>query len=218
MSDSRAAWSSDPAHPGRGDGVEVLLIGGTSHLGKSTLGQRLADELGWNHLTTDRLARHPGRPWREDGTGVPAEVTSHFLSGSPAELVESVRRHYESNVWPIVDAIVRSHLDNPFDPCLVLEGSAILPRLAHAARRPGVACVWLTAREPVLVERIRESSRWDSRSAAERRSIDAFVARALAFDRFVTESAARLGERCVDVSTGDVFDELLALVRARGRA
>ncbi len=39
-----------------------ILIGGTSHAGKSTLAQSLAAKLGWNYLSTDKLARHPGKP------------------------------------------------------------------------------------------------------------------------------------------------------------
>ena len=42
--------------------IKLILIGGTSHTGKSTLARQLAEELGWNYLSTDQLARHPGRP------------------------------------------------------------------------------------------------------------------------------------------------------------
>ena len=43
--------------------VAVVLIGGTSHVGKSTVARALATSLGFRHVSTDRLARHPGRPW-----------------------------------------------------------------------------------------------------------------------------------------------------------
>ncbi|MGD1875429.1 MAG: hypothetical protein ACFB02_20525 [Mastigocoleus sp.] len=35
----------------------IILIGGTSHAGKSTLGQALAITLGWDYCSTDKLAR-----------------------------------------------------------------------------------------------------------------------------------------------------------------
>ena len=44
--------------------VNVVLIGGSSHAGKSTVSESLAATLGWEHLSTDRQAAHPGRPWR----------------------------------------------------------------------------------------------------------------------------------------------------------
>lgn len=43
--------------------TRVILIGGSSHAGKSTLAQALAAELGWSYGSTDKRARHPGRPW-----------------------------------------------------------------------------------------------------------------------------------------------------------
>ncbi len=54
--------------------IKVLLIGGTSHVGKSTLAARLASSLGWSTRSTDQLARHPGRPWRDDASPLPADV------------------------------------------------------------------------------------------------------------------------------------------------
>jgi hypothetical protein len=44
-------------------GARVVLIGGTSNVGKSTLAQAVAERLGFEYLSTDGLARHPGRPW-----------------------------------------------------------------------------------------------------------------------------------------------------------
>ena len=43
--------------------TRVILIGGSSHTGKSTAAREIAGRLGWSHLSTDSLARHPGRPW-----------------------------------------------------------------------------------------------------------------------------------------------------------
>ncbi|MEL7245323.1 MAG: 2-phosphoglycerate kinase, partial [Cyanobacteria bacterium J06573_2] len=45
------------------DKTRIILIGGSSHVGKSTLAQSLANKLNWNYISTDKLARHPGRPW-----------------------------------------------------------------------------------------------------------------------------------------------------------
>ena len=35
---------------------KVILIGGSSHVGKSTLAASLATNLSWSHISTDRLA------------------------------------------------------------------------------------------------------------------------------------------------------------------
>ncbi len=51
--------------------LRVILIGGSSNVGKSILAQSLALKLGWSHISTDSLARHPGRPWKAEPKTVP---------------------------------------------------------------------------------------------------------------------------------------------------
>ena len=58
--------------------VAVLVIGGTSHTGKSTLGHSLASDLGWRHLSNDAIARHPGRPFRGDSKVPGTLPESHY--------------------------------------------------------------------------------------------------------------------------------------------
>ena len=105
--------------------LRVILIGGSSHAGKSTVSESLAAKLGWSHLSTDRLAAHPGRPWRRTpGEKVMDIVADHYLNLSVDELMEDVLRHYWANVWPKVVKIVASHVHDPSATGLVLEGSA----------------------------------------------------------------------------------------------
>jgi 2-phosphoglycerate kinase len=194
--------------------IKVLLVGGTSHVGKSTVAGRLAADPGWRHHSTDQFARHPGRPWRDDQTQLPADVVAYYSSGPVAGSLDSVLQHYRRNVWPIADAVVRSHLNNPFDPCLVLEGSAILPDMVCASQFERAGCIWLTATNDVIRERILESSRFGGRSQSEGELIEAFTQRALAFNEIIVESARRLGQDCLDVSSSDVLPDLLRLARA----
>ncbi|MEQ8857424.1 MAG: AAA family ATPase [Pseudomonadales bacterium] len=189
--------------------AKLVLIGGTSHAGKSTLGRRLAEELDWNHLSTDQLARHPGRPWNAGGNQIPDDVVDHYTRLSVAELVDSVLSHYRSNVWPIIDAIIRSRLNNPFDPGLVFEGSAILPESVRAAGYPRVAATWLTAPNRVITERIKRSSDYETRTTAEQRLVDAFIQRSIAIDEILRADTD--GESMLDATSGDVA-ELLGLL------
>ena len=162
--------------------TRILLIGGTSHTGKSTLGQRVADELGWRYLSTDQLSRHPGRPWSLDDHPIPADVIEHYSTLSPSELLDAVTSHYTANVWPIVSAIVRCTLNNPYDRPLVFEGSGILPELLDDADFALTRAYWLTAPSSLIEARVHETSKYADRSADEMRLIDAFVARASAFN------------------------------------
>jgi len=193
-------------------GTKVMLIGGTSHVGKSTFARRLAESLEWNNLSTDQLARHPGRPWRNDQSDLPEDVVAHYSGLSATELLGSVSAHYQQNVWPIVDALVRSHLNNPFEPCLVFEGSAILPERVVGSQFERVSCVWLTASDDLITTRILGSSEFDQRAEREKWLITAFLERTLAFNNMIMESLDRLGQASLDVERPDLFDELLSYV------
>ena len=84
---------------------KVILVGGTSHTGKSTLASALADRQSRDLLSTDRMARHPGRPW---GQQLPGHVAAYYEARDGATLANEVLRHYRENVWPIASAIVRA--------------------------------------------------------------------------------------------------------------
>ena len=60
--------------------MKVILIGGSSHVGKSTVSQSLATRLGFSHVSTDNLARHPGRPWKRAPEKVSGYIAEHYLS------------------------------------------------------------------------------------------------------------------------------------------
>jgi 2-phosphoglycerate kinase len=199
--------------------TRVLLIGGSSHTGKSTVAARLASELGWRHLSTDQLARHPGRPWKDDPATLPADVVEHFSSHTPEQLLEIVLAHYRENVWPIAEAVVRSHLNNSFDPSLVLEGSAILPELVHGAQLPpSCAAAWFTASPEVIQRRILDGSRFEARRPHEGRLIETFLERSVLFNTFIGRTAADLGCRCLESGSADSLGFLREIVTPRGEA
>jgi 2-phosphoglycerate kinase len=69
--------------------TRVILIGGSSHVGKSTLGQSLAAKLGWSYCSTDKLARHPGRPWvGANGKPIP-KLSKLILAPTPTFKLKS---------------------------------------------------------------------------------------------------------------------------------
>lgn len=181
-----------------GDPIKVLFIGGTSHVGKTTLAMDLARRLGWQHLSTDQFARHPGRPWRDDGSAVPADVIQHFTTLPVPVLLDAVVSHFRQNVWPIAEAVVRCRLANAFDLPLILEGSAILPELFHPDGFAGTRAVWLTAPEATIAGRITAASNLSERVAGEAEPITAFLERSLQFDRLIRAGADASGLPCLD--------------------
>ncbi|MGR6974703.1 hypothetical protein ACU639_34750 [Streptomyces cynarae] len=201
--------------------MRVMLIGGTSNVGKSTVARKLASRLGFAYRSTDGLARHPGRPWRTPEREVPAHVTEHYAGLTVEELTESVLGHYE-RLRPRVEELVAAHADEDgTGPGLVLEGSALLPD--HVARLlgPGTGAVWLTADVSVVRARVYAAGQYDAATPSERLVMDKFVARSERFQSIVLDAVDRLGLSRLDVGdgrpVGEVADAVLDAVGVRDR-
>lgn len=184
--------------------LKVILIGGSSHVGKSAVSESLAARLGWDHVSTDSLARHPGRPWKMAPENVPQHVAQHYLCLSVHELIEDVLHHYRVNVWPKVEAIVASHSNDTSTTGIVLEGSALWPELATTLDFDKVAAVWLTANDDIFRQRIHLGSSYSSKSPRERMMIDKFLKRTLAYNSRMVDAVSQYGFVLVDVLQSDV--------------
>ena len=168
-------------------------------MGKSTLAQALASQLGWQVRSTDKLARHPGRPWQVAPKQVPPHVADHYLSLSPEALLADVLRHYRENVWPLVESIVRHHAMDCTMDRLIMEGSALLPELVATLTLDNVAAFWLTASDACFARRIYKGSRYETKSPREKRMIDQFLARTRLYNMDMMTTVKRLGLVSVDI-------------------
>ena len=157
-----------------------ILIGGASLSGKTSLAAKLSEELGWEVVATDYLARHPGRPWRVDGSEVPWHVVDHFLSLSPAELLADVLRHYRSLTHRIRDLVTGDRKG------IIVEGSAVLPEFAFELQSEAQCC-FLIAKQGVLTNRIIHQAGAGNDAAMK------FAARAELMNGFIADEAIRLG-------------------------
>ena len=161
---------------------------------------------GWggNVLSTDSLARHPGRPWKPAPEKVPDHVAEHYLSLSVNELLEDVLHHYRVDFWPKAKEIVASHSHDTSGAGVVLEGSALWPEFVTDLSLDRVAALWLTADDSVLRRRIHEGSMYRSKSSRERKLVDKFLERTLAYNSLMTDVVSRHGFVLVDVSQSSV--------------
>ena len=187
--------------------LRVILIGGSSHAGKSILAQALAQKLGWRAASTDGLARHPGRPWKKKPERVPNHVAEHHLSLSVDELITDVLRHYRS-MWPDIESMVTSHATDLATYRLVLEGSALWPETVATLDLDSVASIWLTASDEVFRSRIYGASGFGEASARERQMIQKFLDRTLLYNARMREIVSRRGLACVDVGDASSVEEL----------
>jgi 2-phosphoglycerate kinase len=188
--------------------LHAVLIGGTSHVGKSTLAERLAERLGWVGMSTDKLGRHPGRPW----LGVPPEVTEFYERLSPETIHWFLKVHHE-NMWrqilPMIEA--ERHAGRRF----VLEGAALRPEYIAPLLSDEMAGVLLYADDGFLLTRMRASAGYDQRPAAERQVIDAFIDRSLRENAALMASAREVGLPMADAADPRAVDELADELVAR---
>jgi len=188
--------------------LRVILIGGTSHAGKSTLAHSLALRLGWDHISTDKLARHPGRPWKTEARDVPEHVADHYLSLPVDELILDVLCHYRNNVWPTVESLVVSRSTDLATDCLILEGSALWPEQVASLELYPARAIWLTASNRLFEERIYRESRYEEKTPREKAMISKFLKRTLVYNERMMDVVNRLGLLSIDLETASSLDEL----------
>ena len=198
---TRATVMTSP-HPN----LKVILIGGSSQAGKSTLSESLSATLGWTRLSTDSLARHPGLPWRPAPEKVPKHVAEHYLCLSVDGLIDDVLRHYKVNVWSKVEAIIASRSNDPSTTGIVVEGSALWPEFATNLDFQKTAATWLTATEELFRQRIHAGSLYTSKSLQERIMIDKFLERTLAYNARMVEAVNRHDLPLIDVTQSNVTE------------
>jgi 2-phosphoglycerate kinase len=172
-----------------------ILIGGASHLGKSSVARHIAAALGFTHVSTDSLARHPGRPWPTPDWAVPPHVAEHYGTLTDDELIASVLTHYR-NMAPMIAELVRERSEEG----LVLEGSALLPETAAGFLADGIGAVWLVADDGLTSRRIRAESRYDRADETGRHLIDRFIARNVLLNAVIRDTAVERGLPVIEVT------------------
>ena len=201
--------------------LKVILIGGSSHAGKSTVSESLAATLGWSYRSTDKLAAHPGRPWRSAPEDKVMDIVAeHYLSLSVDELMEDVLRHYWVNVWPQVEELIESYVNDSSASGLVLEGSALWPEFPTRVDLDRVGALWLTAAEETFRQRIYTNSRYCTKGPRERKMIDKFLQRTVAYNARMVEVVDRRRFNLVDVLDSDpteLAERCLSVLRVDGR-
>jgi len=186
----------------------TILIAGTSHVGKSTLAGLLSEKLGCEAISTDSLARHPGRPW----PGIPAPVEDYYTQLS-AETIHWFLKVHHQNIWPLIRSLIdnTSGTGNP----AIFEGAALRPEFISPLLGGTVAGVFLHAGNDFLLERMRSHAQYDDATASQRRIMDAFIERSLRENTEMLASAQQHHVPVVDVTKPQALETLVADLAAR---
>lgn len=189
--------------------TRVILIGGSSHVGKSTLGKFLAAKLSWNYLATDSLARHPGRPWASINGTVKDHVVEHYRTLSVESLLNDVLSHYRINVLSQVKILIQSHTSDLSTECLIIEGSALYPSfVADLVNQNSVRAIWLIGGDRTIQTRIFSESNFERVDKDKQHLIQKFLDRTILYNSRMQEEVKRLGLIDIDVESAATVDRL----------
>jgi 2-phosphoglycerate kinase len=186
--------------------MRVVLIGGSSNVGKSTLAESLSIKLGWCRISTDSLARHSGRPWSKTRE-LQKHVVEYYSSLSIGELTEDMLRHYRS-MELMIESLITAHATDYSAEQLIMEGSALWPEFVSTLKIDKIAAVWLTASENFFQKRIYDASQIEESTIKEKLMIQKFLERTLNYDKKMMEAINRLGLVSVNVESTSSLDEL----------
>ena len=154
--------------------TETILIGGTSHTGKSTLADTIALATGGRVVSTDSLARHPGRPWPQ----VRAHVAEFYQQLSAPTIFQFLLIHH-TNMWPGIRSLIEQQ-QNGSDPTpLILEGSAVRPEFVAELPSTRLRAVWLYAGDDFLNQRMSAASDYQQAGKVMQKIIAQFMDRSL---------------------------------------
>ncbi|GLQ53688.1 hypothetical protein [Devosia nitrariae] len=188
--------------------MQGLLIAGTSHCGKSTLAQRVGAALGWRVTSTDKMGRHPGRPW----PSIPAPVEEYYEALTDETIYWFLRVHH-TNMWPLLVREIAAQVTAGGG--FVFEGSALRPESIATLNHKGVAAVCLYADQAFLAERMRQESGYASKDDRQKLLIDKFIARSLRDSTESVEAARAHGIPIVDVADAGALEETAEQLVAR---
>ncbi len=193
----------------------VIAISGTSNLGKTTLASAVATTLSWPQISTDTLARHPGRPWTLADAELPSHVVAHYDQNLPTSLTDQQLDHFHRIEPLVTDAVTRALEAHPDG--VVVEGSAVLPS-ARAAWMAEAHLTLLVGSAGFIWDRIRHESGYATQPVSARKRIERFRDRSVLYQERVLadlEDDSCILELTKDVPVADLVKLVLARARSR---
>ncbi|MEU1800640.1 hypothetical protein [Streptomyces sp. NPDC019937] len=200
----------------------VYWIGGGSGAGKSTIAGRLAERHGWRLYATDDVMRdHAGRATPEEAPYLHAfmamDMDERWVNRSPELMLETFHWFRGEGFGLIVEDLLRL----PREPCVIVEGFRLLPRLVKPLLAAPERAVWLLPspgfRRAAFRSRSVPGEGFVWRTSDPARADRNVAERDHMFTRRLREETGRLGLRALQVDTTTTEDELAEQVTAAFR-
>ncbi|RYG02127.1 MAG: hypothetical protein EOO02_11240 [Chitinophagaceae bacterium] len=179
----------------------TILLTGTSHVGKTSCAMILGKNTGYEVISTDTLARHPGRPW----SSVPSFVIDYYNNLSDDTIHWFLKVHHE-NMRSVIQQTIQRYITTK-QP-LILEGAALRPEYYADWNIDPANARCLYAAPAILTRRIMDSSDYNHRSQQIRIAIDKFIERSLRENESLAGAALKHGVTVVEVDDLEKIGEL----------
>ncbi|MCF7957983.1 MAG: hypothetical protein K9M57_05985 [Phycisphaerae bacterium] len=181
--------------------LKIVLIGGAPMVGKTTVGLKIAMELGFGYLCSEDLA---------DGIIAVTNRNTHeslhileqvdhreyFMSHSAARMVSDAQTRNKA-CWPAVERVIMNHM-NYLGP-IVIEGWDILPHQVRKLQVEGVAALWLTAGKDVFEQRVMQQEDYFVNTTGMEMFMQRFIERSVSYDELIRQHLDELELPRVDV-------------------
>jgi 2-phosphoglycerate kinase len=185
-----------------------LLLLGTSCVGKSTCANGIGNAIGWPVISTDKLGRHPGRPW----TSVPDPVTEFYLRLTDDTIHWFLRVHHQ-NIRPVIHQTIKAAREAGGG--FILEGAALRPEYLSDWEIGEALVICLHAERDALRERVERESAYSQQSDQMKIAIDKFMERSVRENEALVKAAIRHKVLLVDVTNVKNFDPLTRELTSR---
>ena len=190
--------------------MRTVFLLGTSHVGKSSCAQALSEKWGVDCVSTDKLGRHPGRPWND----VPRGVVEYYTKMS-AETIDWFLKVHHQNLQPVISQAVAELRASGKNG--VIEGAALRPEWLDQWMQAQDCAICLVGDEDTLRARMRQSA--GVQIGDVQQATEAFIERSLRENARLAEAACARGVPVLDVSVlslRDAVDHISARVTANG--
>ncbi|HEX7315744.1 MAG TPA: hypothetical protein VF297_17635 [Pyrinomonadaceae bacterium] len=191
----------------------VYWIGGGSGAGKSTVARRIAARHGLRlYATDDVMAEHARRSTRDDApllhSFMAMDMDERWVNRPPRTMLQTFHWFQGEGF----NLIVEDLLCLPREPCVIVEGFRLLPRLVAPLLAAPARAVWLLPtqdfREAVLQGRGGAASGFLARTTDPERALRNLLERDRMFTDILREETARLAVPAIEVDAAMTEDEL----------